>query len=147
MRAVVQRVTRASVMVEGEVVGRIGPGLCVLVGVTHGDDEATARRLAERLARLRLFAGDDGRMDRSIDELGPGHGVLVVSQFTLYGDTSRGRRPGWSAAAPGDRAEPLIGVVVDELRARGLEVTTGVFGADMLVESVNDGPVTLLLEM
>jgi len=147
VRAVVQRVTRASVTVAGEVVGRIGPGLCVLVGVTHTDDEATARRLAERLARLRLFAGDGGRMDRSIDELGPGHGVLVVSQFTLYGDTSRGRRPGWSAAAPGDRAEPLIEVVVDELRARGLEVTTGVFGADMHVESVNDGPVTLLLEV
>jgi len=147
VRAVVQRVTRASVTVAGEAVGRIGPGLCVLVGVTHTDDEATARRLAERLARLRLFAGDDGRMDRSIDELGPGHGVLVVSQFTLYGDTSRGRRPGWSAAAPGDRAEPLIEVVVDELRARGLEVATGVFGADMQVESVNDGPVTLLLEV
>ena len=147
MRAVVQRVTRASVTVAGEVAGRIGPGLCVLVGVTHTDDEATARRLAERLARLRLFAGDDGRLARSIDELGPGHGVLEVSQFTLYGDTSRGRRPGWSAAAPGDRAEPLIEVVVDELRARGLEVATGVFGADMLVESVNDGPVTLLLEV
>jgi len=140
-------VTEASVTVGGEVVGRIGPGLCVLVGVTHTDDADLARRLAARLARLRVFPGADGRMDRSVDEMGTGHGVLVVSQFTLYGDTSRGRRPGWSAAAPGDRAEPLIEVVVDELRARGLEVATGVFGADMQVESVNDGPVTLLLEV
>lgn len=147
MRAVVQRVTRASVTVDGEVVGRIGPGLCVLVGVTHTDEEDTARRLASRIARLRVFAGADGRMDRSVDEMGAGHGVLVVSQFTLYGDTTGGRRPGWSAAAPGEKAAPLVDAVVDELRGRGLEVATGVFGADMQVESVNDGPVTLLLEV
>lgn len=147
MRAVVQRVTEASVTVGGEVVGRIGPGLCVLVGVTHTDDADLARRLAARLARLRVFPGADGRMDRSVDEMGTGHGVLVVSQFTLYGDTTGGRRPGWSAAAPGEHAAPLIDVVVDELRTRGLEVATGVFGADMQVASVNDGPVTLLLEV
>ena len=151
MRAVVQRVTRASVTVgdgpDARVVGAIGPGLCVLVGVTHTDDAETARRLAAKVAGLRVLAGDDGRMDRSVVEAGPGHGVLVVSQFTLYGDTSRGRRPGWSAAAPGDLAEPLVDAVVAELRAMGLDVATGSFGADMQVELVNDGPVTLLVEV
>lgn len=147
-----QRVTRASVTVgEGPgsagTVGSIGPGLCVLVGVTHVDDADSARRLAGRIAGLRVFPGEDGRMDRSVLEAGPGHAVLVVSQFTLYGDTSRGRRPGWSAAAPGEVAEPLVDAVIDELGRLGVRVASGVFGAEMQVELVNDGPVTLLLEV
>ena len=142
-----QRVTRASVTVGDRLVGAIGPGLCALVGVTHTDDGAAARRLAARLAGLRVLEGGDGRMDRSVVDAGPGHAVLVVSQFTLYGDTSRGRRPGWSAAAPGPVAEPLVDEVVAELRRLGVEVATGEFGADMQVEIVNDGPVTLLLEV
>lgn len=146
MRAVVQRVSRAAVRVDGAEVGSIGPGLCVLVGVTHDDDRTAAGRLADRLAGLRVFPGDDGRMDRPIVDLADDHAVLVVSQFTLYGDTSRGRRPGWSAAAPGDVAEPLVAEVVAALRRHGLVVAEGVFGADMEVELVNDGPVTLLVE-
>lgn len=133
--------------VDGGVVGAIGPGLCVLVGVTHGDDGAAAQKLAAKVAGLRILPDGDGRMDRSVLEAGPGHGVLAVSQFTLYGDTGRGRRPGWSAAAPGAVAEPLVDEFVAELRRLGLEVATGAFGADMQVELVNDGPVTLLLEV
>src|SRR5918997_4495427 len=145
MRALVQRVAHARVLVDDEVVGAIGPGLSALVGVTHGDDEAGARRLAERIWHLRVLAGADGRMDRSLAQVGGG--VLVVSQFTLYGDTSRGRRPSWVAAAPGDVAEPLVTAVADGLRGFGAEVATGRFGADMRVERACDGPVTVLLEV
>ena len=144
MRAVVQRVPRARVRVAGETVGEIAAGLCVLVGGTHADEPAAATRLADKLAGLRIFDDDAGVMNRSVQD--SGGGVLVVSQFTLYGDTARGRRPSWSAAAPPERAEPLVDAVVDALRGRGLEVATGRFGAAMEVELVNDGPVTVLVE-
>jgi len=146
MRAVVQRVSWARVTIAGEVVGAIeGPGLCVLVGVTHSDTTTIATSMANRLWNLRILADDLGRMNRSPSELGAP--LLVVSQFTLYGDTSKGRRPSWLAAAPGPVAEPLVDEVVSELRALGAEVATGRFGADMLVELANDGPVTILLEL
>jgi D-aminoacyl-tRNA deacylase len=144
VRAVVQRVTEAAVTVAGEEVGRIGRGLCVLVGVTHDDDEAGARKLADRLFNLRLFDDEDGVMNRSAADVGAE--ILVVSQFTLYGDTTKGRRPSWIAAARPDYAEPLVQVLVDELRRLGASVATGRFGAEMLVALVNDGPVTVLLE-
>ncbi|CAB4596309.1 unannotated protein [freshwater metagenome] len=133
--------------VAGELVGEIGEGLLALVGVTHTDTADDARKLAAKIAGLRVFEDPDGRMGISVDEVGSGRAVLVVSQFTLYGDTSRGRRPGWSAAAPGDVAEPLIDEVVAELRRRDVEVATGRFGADMAVALVNDGPVTLIVEV
>jgi D-tyrosyl-tRNA(Tyr) deacylase len=145
MRAVVQRVTRASVRVGDETVGEIGPGLLALVGVTHGDGPVEAQRLAAKLANLRLFADAAGVMNRSV--LDAGGGVLVVSQFTVYGDTSGSRRPSWSAAAPRAHAEPLVDAVVAGLRGHGLRVATGRFGADMQVELVNDGPVTVLVEV
>jgi D-tyrosyl-tRNA(Tyr) deacylase len=142
----VQRVSWARVTVAGEIVGSLErPGLCVLVGVTHSDTEITARSMANRLWNLRILADDLGRMNRAASELGAP--LLVVSQFTLYGDTSKGRRPSWLAAAPGTIAEPLVGLVVAELRALGAEVSTGRFGADMLVELGNDGPVTIVLEL
>jgi D-aminoacyl-tRNA deacylase len=144
VRAVVQRVTEAAVTVAGEEIGRIGRGLCVLVGVTHDDDEAGARKLADRLFNLRLFDDEDGVMNRSAADVGAE--LLVVSQFTLYGDTTKGRRPSWIAAARPDYAEPLVQVLVDELRRLGASVATGRFGAEMLVALVNDGPVTVLLE-
>jgi len=141
VRAVVQRVTRARVVVEGETVGEIDrPGLAVLVGVTHTDGPAQAQALARKIVSLRIL-----REERSVlDEKAP---VLVVSQFTLYADLSKGRRPSWSAAAPGPVAEPLVEAFADALRVQGLEVATGWFGADMAVDLVNDGPVTLLLEV
>ena len=145
MRAVVQRVTSASVTVDGEVVGAVGRGLCVLVGVTHGDDLARAEQLADKVWRLRIFPDVDGRMDRSAEEAGGE--VLVISQFTLYGDTRKGRRPSWGAAAPGPVAEPLVEAVAAALRARGATVATGRFGAEMQVALVNDGPVTLFVEV
>ena len=145
MRAVVQRVSRALVRVGDDTVGEIGPGLCVLLGVTHADGPAEAARMAAKLANLRLFDDDAAVMNRSVLEAGGG--VLVVSQFTLYGDTSGGRRPSWSAAAPRDHAGPLVEAVVAALRDRGLPVATGSFGADMKVELVNDGPVTVLVEV
>jgi D-tyrosyl-tRNA(Tyr) deacylase len=144
VRALVQRVHRARVLVGTEVTGEIGPGLCVLVGVTHSDDEEAARRLAEKVWHLRIL-GSDGQMDRSLADLGGS--VLVVSQFTLYADTSRGRRPSWAAAAPADRAEPLVTVFADALARLGAGVETGTFGAMMDVELVNHGPVTILLEV
>lgn len=141
MRAVVQRVTSAQVVVGGEVVGRLeGPGLVALVGVTHGDGQGEAAALARKVAHLRILSDE-----RSVSDTGAG--VLVVSQFTLYGDTRKGRRPSWSAAAPGAVAEPLVEAVVAELRALGVPVATGVFGAHMRVELVNDGPVTVLVEV
>lgn len=145
MRSVVQRVTWARVRVDGEVVGEIGRGLCALVGVTHGDDEAVAARLADKLWNLRIIDDDDGVMNRSLADTGGG--VLVVSQFTLYGDTSRGRRPSWIAAARPEEAEPLVDVVADRLRALGAAVATGRFRTHMLVELENDGPVTLVLDV
>jgi D-tyrosyl-tRNA(Tyr) deacylase len=144
VRALVQRVTRASVTVDGEVVGAIGPGLCVLVGVTHDDDEDVAAKLAAKVWHLRVFDDEQGVMARPV--AGVGGEVLVVSQFTLYGDTRKGRRPSWSAAAPPAVAEELIGTFSDILRALGATVATGRFRAEMQVELVNDGPVTLLLE-
>jgi D-aminoacyl-tRNA deacylase len=145
MRAVVQRVTEATVTVDGEVVGAIGPGLCVLVGVTHDDDAERARKLAAKVWHLRILDDEAGVMNRSLADLGGE--VLVVSQFTLYGDTSRGRRPSWVAAARPERAEPLVDAVVAELRRLGAQVATGRFRADMRVALVNDGPVTLVVEV
>ncbi len=148
MRAVVQRVHEASVTahVDGahQVTGRIGPGLVALVGVTHDDDRARAHRLADKLLRLRCFDDEDGRMNLSAADLGAG--LLVVSQFTLYGDTRRGRRPSYVDAAPPEVAAPLVDEVVARLREQGAEVATGRFGAQMDVHLVGDGPVTLLLE-
>ncbi len=144
MRAVVQRVTEARVRVDGEVVGEIGTGLCVLLGATHDDTVATAHAMARKLWHLRIFADDAGAMNLPVADVGGA--VLVVSQFTLYGDTSRGRRPSWVAAAPGPVAEPLVDEVVAELGRLGATVATGRFGAHMLVDLVNDGPVTLVVE-
>lgn len=147
VRAVVQRVSEASVSVGGRVVGAIGePGLLALVGVTHDDDPAKARRLAAKLWGLRVFDGEGpGAAEASCSDLAAP--LLVISQFTLYGDTRKGRRPSWIAAAPGPVAEPLVDEVVAELRRLGARVETGVFGADMKVALVNDGPVTLVLEV
>lgn len=140
MRAVVQRVTSASVTVDGEVVGSIGIGLLVLLGVTHSDGAAQVEAMARKLHELRVL-----REEKSCAETGSA--LLVVSQFTLYGDTRKGRRPSWTAAAPGPAAEPLLAAVVDALRARGARVETGRFGAQMDVALVNDGPFTLLVEV
>jgi len=145
MRAVVQRVTRASVTVAGEVVGEIGPGLCVLVGVTHDDDAARAAKLADKIWNLRILDDADGVMNVSASEVGAP--VLVVSQFTLYGDTIKGRRPSWLAAARPEHAEPLVEAVVARLTEVGATVATGRFRTDMAVELVNDGPVTLIVEV
>jgi D-tyrosyl-tRNA(Tyr) deacylase len=143
MRILVQRVTSASVAVNGTVAGAITPdgqGLLALVGVTHTDDPATARRLAEKLWQLRIL--DD---EKSASDVGAP--ILVVSQFTLYANTAKGRRPTWNAAAPGAVAEPLVTAFANALRGLGAQVETGVFGADMQVELINDGPVTVLLEL
>jgi D-tyrosyl-tRNA(Tyr) deacylase len=140
VRAVVQRVTSASVTVDGQVVGEIGPGLLVLLGVTHDDGDVQVQTMARKLHELRIL-----RDERSCADTGAA--LLVVSQFTLYGDSRKGRRPSWTAAAPGPVAEPLVEAVVAALRERGAHVATGRFGADMSVALVNDGPVTLLLEV
>lgn len=141
MRAVVQRVRRASVRVDDAVVGAIdAPGLCVFVGVTHDDTVVTAATMARKVHELRILDGERSAAD-------VGAPLLVVSQFTLYGDARKGRRPSWAAAAPGPVAEPLIVEVVRVLRERGAYVATGVFGADMQVELVNDGPFTVLLDV
>lgn len=145
MRAVVQRVSEASVTVGGEVVGAIGPGLCVLVGVTHGDGEAEADKLAVRLSKLRIFNDDEGKMNRSV--LDTGGEVLVISQFTLYGEAARGNRPSYSDAARPEQAEPLVARVAEGIAAQGVRVATGRFGADMDVRLLNQGPVTILLEL
>lgn len=144
MRAVIQRVSEASVTVDGQVVGRIGRGLLVLLGVGQGDGAAEAALLAEKIANMRIFADEAGRFNRSAIEAGGA--ALVVSQFTLYADTRRGRRPGFSAAAAPELAAPLVERFADELRARGLLVANGVFGAHMQVALVNDGPVTITLD-
>ena len=147
MRALVQRVSRARVTVDRgrTAVGDIGPGLCVLVGVTHDDTLARAVKLADRIWNLRIMDDDNGVMNCSVADTT--RAVLLVSQFTLYGDTSRGRRPSWLAAAPPEVAEPLVEAVGDELRRLGAEVASGRFRAEMAVELVNDGPVTILLEV
>lgn len=139
MRAVLQRVTRAQVTVEGEVVGAIGPGLVALVAATHGDGPAEVGRMARKIAELRILPDERSVVDS-------GAAVLVVSQFTLYGHTRKGRRPSWVDAAPGEVAEPLVKSVVADLRGRGVEVATGVFGAMMQVELVNDGPFTVVVD-
>ena len=143
MRAVVQRVLRARVVVRGETVGASGPGLCVLLGVAAGDEVSDAARLAEKVARLRIFENDADKFDLSL--LDVGGEALVVSQFTLIADTSRGNRPSFSDAAPPERAEPLYDAFCRALSELGLRVETGVFGARMQLELVNDGPVTLVL--
>jgi D-tyrosyl-tRNA(Tyr) deacylase len=144
MRIVLQRVSRARVTVEGRATGEIGPGLLLLVGFTDGDSEDALAWMADKVAGLRIFADDEGKMNRSVQEIGGG--LLVVSQFTLYGDTRKGRRPSFIDAARPEIAIPLYERFVDLLRATGLPVGTGEFGAMMDVELVNDGPVTLILE-
>ena len=143
MRGILQRVTRASVSVDGELIGECpGPGALVLVGVTHEDTLEQAKTLARKVAELRIFEDETSIQDRTEEA-----SVLVVSQFTLYGDVRKGRRPSWSKAAPGPVAEPLVDAVVEELRKRGIHVETGRFGAMMSVELVNDGPYTLVIEV
>jgi len=144
LRAVVQRVSRARVVVEGEVVGQIGRGYVVLLGVSREDDEAAADYLAEKVAGLRVFEDEAGKMNLSIQEVGGA--VLAVSQFTLYGDVRRGRRPGFDRAARPEQAEPLYQRFVARLREAGLHVETGRFQTHMEVELVNDGPVTILID-
>ncbi len=156
MRAVVQRALGASVSVSGSVVGAFdGPGLVVLVGVTHDDDADKATRLADKVYGLRLFDAESllsaglcpppGSRELSASDLGLP--LLIISQFTLYGSTRKGRRPTWEAAAPGPVAEPLVGAVVDRLRSSGATVATGIFGAEMRVSLINDGPITVLVDV
>ncbi|SDL10039.1 D-aminoacyl-tRNA deacylase [Paracoccus chinensis] len=144
MRVLIQRVSQAEVTVEGRSTGRIGTGLLVLVCAMGGDDRATAERLAGRVARLRIFRDDQGRMNRSVQDIGGA--ALVVSQFTLAADTRTGNRPGFSTAAPPDEGERLYLAFAEALRAQGLPVETGEFGADMKVSLVNDGPVTIWMD-
>lgn len=145
MRAVIQRVSRAEVTVDSDLVGQIGTGMLVLVGVGPEDGEAEVAALADKLVGLRIFPDDDGRMNRSVQDVGGG--VLVVSQFTLYGDVRKGRRPSFAGAAPPEVAEPLVSDLVARLDAAGVQVATGRFGAMMEVDLVNSGPVTLTLEI
>ena len=144
MRAVLQRVTRAGVRVGGETVGEIGAGLLVLLGVARDDTAGDARYLLEKATGLRVFADEEGQMNLSVADVGGA--LLVVSQFTLYGDVRRGRRPSWSDAAPPEVAEPLYELFVNDARRSGLSVETGSFGRMMEVELVNDGPVTILID-
>lgn len=145
MRAVVQRVSRAEVVVDGESVGSIGPGLAVLVGVGPDDSSADSAALAAKLTGLRIFADEEGKMNRSVADIGGS--VLVVSQFTLYGDVRRGRRPSFVNAAPPEIAEPLVDELVAHLESAGVTTATGRFGANMAVSLTNDGPVTILLDL
>ena len=140
-----QRAAEARVSVDGEVIGEIGPGLCCLVGATYDDDVDSASKLAGKIWNLRIFADENGQMNRSVAQTSGE--VLVVSQFTLYGDTRKGRRPSFVAAAAPDQAVELIEELVAELRRLGATVATGSFGAEMAVELTNDGPVTLMLEV
>ena len=144
MRALVQRVSRASVTVSGELIGEIGAGLLVLVGAGRGDTPEQAARLAGKVARLRIFADEEGRLNRSVQDVGGA--VLAVSQFTLYADVRRGNRPGFGEAAEPALGEELVAAFGDELRALGLVVAEGRFGAHMQVELVNDGPVTIWID-
>ena len=144
MRAVVQRVSRAQVSVNGEITGQIGLGLLVLLGIGHDDTETDATCLAEKIAGLRIFEDDQGKMNRSLPEVGGS--VLAVSQFTLYGDVRRGKRPSFDAAAPPEKARQLYEFFVEQIRAAGLRCATGRFQEMMKVELVNEGPVTILLD-
>lgn len=144
MRVVVQRVSRAQVTVDNQVVGAIGPGLMLLVGIRTGDTDAELQWMAEKVPDLRIFPDEEGKMNRSLMEAGGA--ILAVSQFTLYGDCKKGRRPSFIEAAPGPQASPLFDRFVELLRRRDIQVETGIFGADMQVELVNDGPVTLIVE-
>ncbi len=144
MRALVQRVRRGRVSVDGETLAEIGPGMVILLGVGDQDSEDQARWLAKKCANLRIFEDDGGKMNRSL--LQSGGEALVVSQFTLYGDVSKGRRPSFVHAADPEIAEPLVEKFAGHLRGEGIETSTGTFGADMLVEIENDGPVTLMIE-
>ncbi|RYG27920.1 D-tyrosyl-tRNA(Tyr) deacylase [bacterium] len=146
MRAVVQRVSMANVMVDGREVGRCGPGLLLLVGVGTDDEPSTADWLARKVARLRVFSDTTGKLNESVLDRPEERDVLAVSNFTLYGDATKGTRPSFVRAMPGDRAEILFTRFVNALRAEGVSVQTGVFGADMRVSLVNDGPVTLILD-
>jgi len=145
MRVLLQRVSRAEVRVGDRVTGAIGTGFLLLVGLTHTDTDAQLQWMAEKVTGLRLFGDADGKMNLGLDDVGGA--LLVVSQFTLYGDTRKGRRPTWTAAAPGSVAEPLVADVVAALRERGATVSTGIFGADMAVELTNDGPITLVIDV
>ena len=144
MRAVVQRVERATVTVDGELVGEIGPGMLVLLGVTHGDGQSEVRWLVEKLTGLRIFRDGDGKMNLSLADVGGA--MLVVSQFTLYGDCKKGKRPAFTSAAGPEVAEPLYERFVTEVAAKGIPTATGKFGAMMDVALVNDGPVTLIID-
>ena len=144
MRVVLQRVSRASVTIDGRTAGAVERGFCLLVGLTHGDTEATVDWMAEKVAGLRLFPDADGRMNLGLEDVGGA--VLVISQFTLYGDAAKGRRPSFIDAARPEQAIPLYERFITALRGKGLQVATGEFGAHMLVEIHNDGPVTLILE-
>lgn len=144
MRALVQRVARAKVTVEGEMVGEIGPGLLILLGITHNDGEAEATKLAQKIVKLRIFNDDAGKMNLSVKDAGGG--ALVVSQFTLYADTTGGNRPSYIAAARPEQAVPLYEFFSEALRLEGLKIANGVFGADMDVELLNQGPVTIWLD-
>jgi D-tyrosyl-tRNA(Tyr) deacylase len=144
MRAVVQRVSRAQVAVHGEITGQIGPGLLVLLGITHNDTEPDATYLAEKISGLRVFEDQNGKMNLSLQDVGGS--VLAVSQFTLYGDVRRGKRPSFDAAAPPEKARQLYDFFVDQIRAAGLPCETGRFQESMQVELINEGPVTILLD-
>lgn len=144
MRAVVQRVSGAEVRVDGDVAGAVSRGLCVLVGVRDGDSDDDARYVADKVAHLRIFPDDDGKMNRSLLDIEGA--ALVVSQFTLYGDTRKGRRPSFAEAAGPELAEPLVRAVCERMRELGVAVEEGVFGASMELELTNDGPVTLVVE-
>ncbi|HEX7336932.1 MAG TPA: D-aminoacyl-tRNA deacylase [Gemmatimonadales bacterium] len=144
MRIVLQRVSRAAVTIDGRVAGEIGPGFCLLVGFTHGDTTAQVDWMAEKVAGLRLFSDAEGKMNLGLEDVGGG--LLVISQFTLYGDSARGRRPSFIDAARPETAIPLYQRFLQVLRQRGLTVAAGEFGADMQVEIHNDGPVTLILD-
>ena len=144
MRVLLQRVTRASVTVEGQVVGEIGHGLLILLGIGHGEGEAQVKTMSEKIVHLRIFEDDEGKMNRSLLDIGGQ--ALVVSQFTLYADVRRGRRPGYTDAAPPAQAEPLVERFKEAIASFGIQVAGGVFGAYMQVELLNDGPVTIWLD-
>lgn len=146
MRVVLQRVTAGSVTVDGRVVGQIGSGFVALAGITHADTPDIVAKMAEKVANLRVFSDEAGKMNRSV--LAVGGEILAISQFTLYADARRGRRPGYTDAAPPEIAEPLIDYFVEQLRGQGIKkIAAGVFGADMQVDIHNDGPVTIILEL
>lgn len=146
MRAVIQRVKRGSVTIGGDIVGQCGQGFVILLGVGQGDGQSQADYLVGKIAGLRVFEDSEGKMNFAATELNPPGQMLVISQFTLYADTRKGRRPSFINAAPPDLASPLVDYFVEKLRATGLQVETGRFGADMTVEIINDGPVTIIMD-